>query len=163
VRTRGKRRNDMIASKFCRLLIVSAIAAMVSPAFAQQASDAAKAAPATQSEINTEANTPTPADAEAAATAAAIAKANAAAAGGKSATPKPTDDAAFAKKAKDFGWHPEVRQGVTVYCREAPVIGSRFTEKKCADEARLAVILEQQEFDRDQLKQRGCGGNCGGK
>jgi hypothetical protein len=107
--------------------------------------------------------TPTPADAEAAATAAAIAKANAAAAAasGKSPTAKPTDDAAFAKKAKDFGWHPEVRQGVTAYCREAPVIGSRFTEKKCANEARLAVILEQQEFERDQLKQRGCGGNCG--
>jgi hypothetical protein len=50
-----------------------------------------------------------------------------------------------------------------VYCREAPVIGSRFTEKKCANEARLAVILEQQEFEKDQLKQRGCGGNCGGK
>jgi hypothetical protein len=157
----------MPISNFCRLLLVSAVAAMVSPAFGQQASDAAKTAPATQSETQsetkTDANTPTPADAEAAATAAAIAKANAAAAaaGGKSATAKPTDDAAFAKKAREFGWQPEVRQGVTVYCREAPVIGSRFTEKKCANEARLAVILEQQEFERDQLKQRGCGGNCG--
>jgi hypothetical protein len=153
----------MPISSFRRLVIVSAIAAMISPAFAQQASDAAKTAPATQTETNTDANTPTPADAEAAATAAAIAKANAAAASGKSPTAKPTDDAAFAKKAKDFGWQPEIRQGVTVYCREAPVIGSRFTEKKCANEARLALILEQQEFDRDQLKQRGCGGNCGGK
>jgi hypothetical protein len=153
----------MPISNFRRLMIVSAIAAMVSPAFGQQASDAAKTAPAAQSETKTDANTPTPADAEAAATAAAIAKANAAAAGGKSATAKPSDDAAFAKKAREFGWQPEVRQGATVYCREAPVIGSRFTEKKCANEARLALILEQQEFDRDQLKQRGCGGNCGGK
>jgi hypothetical protein len=153
----------MPISNFCRLLLVSAIAAMVSPALGQQASDAAKSAPATQSETKTDANTQTPADAEAAATAAMIAKANAAAAAaaGKSATSKPTDDAAFAKKARQFGWQPEVRQGVTVYCREAPVIGSRFTEKKCANEARLAVILEQQEFERDQLKQRGCGGNCG--
>jgi hypothetical protein len=151
------------ASKFCRLLIVSAIATMISPAFAQQASDAAKTAPPTQTETNTEANTPAPDDAEAAATAAAIAKANAAAAGGKSATAKPSDDAAFAKKAREFGWQPEVRQGATVYCREAPVIGSRFTEKKCANQARLAVMLEQQEFERDQLKQRGCGGNCGAK
>jgi hypothetical protein len=110
---------------------------MVSTAFAQQASEAAKTAPATQIETN--------------------------AASGKSPTAKPTDDAAFTKKAKAFGWQPEVRQGVTVYCREAPVIGSRFTEKKCAHEARLAVILEQQEFERDQLKQRGCGGSCGGK
>jgi hypothetical protein len=155
--------NDVTVSKFRRLVIVSAIAAMVSPAFAQQPSDAAKTDPATPSETKTDANTPTPADAEAAATAAAIAKANAAAAGGKSATAKPADGAAFTKKAKDFGWQPEVRQGATVYCREAPVIGSRFTEKKCANEARLAVILEQQEFERDQLKQRGCGGNCGAK
>jgi hypothetical protein len=153
------------ASKFRRLVVAGAIAAVVSPAFAQQAADAAKTAPATQTETKTDANTPTRADAESAATAAAIAKANAVAtaASGKSPTAKPTDDAAFTKKAKAFGWQPEVRQGVTVYCREAPVIGSRFTEKKCANEARLAVILEQQEFDRDQLKQRGCGGNCGGK
>jgi hypothetical protein len=143
----------MPISNFRRLVIVSAIAAMVSPAFAQQASDAAKTDPAAPSETKTDANTPTQADA----------KANAAAAGGKSATAKPTDDAAFAKKAREFGWQPEVRQGATVYCREAPVIGSRFTEKKCANEARLALILEQQEFERDQLKQRGCGGNCGAK
>jgi hypothetical protein len=153
----------MPISNFRRLVMVSAIAAMVSPAFAQQASDAAKTDPAAPSETKTDANTPTQADAEAAATAAAIAKANAAAAGGKSATAKPTDDAAFAKKAREFGWQPEVRQGATVYCREAPVIGSRFTEKKCANEPRLALILEQQEFERDQLKQRGCGGNCGAK
>jgi hypothetical protein len=37
------------------------------------------------------------------------------------------------------------------------------TRDRCANEARLAVILEQQEFERDQLKQRGCGGNCGAK
>lgn len=154
----------MSYSKFA-ILVIAGIAATTASVYAQQAPDPvpASTAPATQSATNTDANTPTPADAEAAATAAAIAKANAAAAAasGKSPTAKPTDDAAFAKKAKDFGWHPEVRQGVTAYCREAPVIGSRFTEKKCANEARLAVILEQQEFERDQLKQRGCGGNCG--
>jgi hypothetical protein len=145
-------------SKFA-VLVIAAFAAMVSPAFAQQAADAAKTAPATQSETKTDANTSPSNDAEAAATAAAIAKANAAA-GGKSA--KPTDEAAFAKKAKGFGWHAEDRQGVTVYCREAPLVGSRFTEKKCAKESQLALILEQQEYVRDQLKQRGCGGNCGG-
>jgi hypothetical protein len=145
-------------------LAIAASAALVSPAFAQQAADAAKTAPTTQNETKTDANAATSEDAEAAATAAAIAKANAAAAsGGKSTTDKPTDDAAFAKKAKSFGWHTEVRQGVTVYCREAPVIGSRFTEKKCAKQSQLAVLLEQQEFERDQLKQRGCGGNCGSK
>jgi hypothetical protein len=153
-------------SKFA--ILIAGIAATAASVYAQQAPTdpvPASTAPATQSQTKTDANTPAPADAEAAATAAAIAKANAAAAaaGGKSPTEKPTDDAAFAKKAREFGWKSEVRQGVTVYCREAPVIGSRFTEKKCANEARLAVILEQQEFERDQLKQRGCSGNCGSK
>lgn len=152
----------MAYSKFA-VLVIAAFAAMVSPAFAQRAADAAKPAPTTQSETKTDTNTSSPNDAEAAATAAAIAKANAAAAGGKSATAKATDDAAFAKKAKSFGWHPEDRQGVTVYCREAAVVGSRFTEKKCAKGSQLALILEQQEYVRDQLKQRGCGGNCGGQ
>jgi hypothetical protein len=148
-------------SKFAAL-VIAAFAAMVSPAYAQQATDAAQTAATTQSETKTDANTSSPNDAEAVATAAAIAKANAAAAGRKSAPAKATDDAAFAKKAKSFGWHAEDRQGVTVYCREAPVVGSRFTEKKCAKESQLALILEQQEYVRDQLKQRGCGGNCGG-
>jgi hypothetical protein len=145
------------------LSAIAAFAAMVSPAFSQQATDAAKTAPTTQSETKTDTNTSTSGDAEAAATAAAIAKANAAAASGKSPTAKSTDDAAFAKKAKNFGWNAEDRRGVTVYCREAPVLGSHFTEKKCAKEPQLAPILEQQEFQRDQLKQRGCGGNCGGQ
>jgi hypothetical protein len=147
------------------ILVIAGMAATAASVYAQQAPTdpvPASTAPATQSQTKTDANTPAPADAEAAATAAAIAKANAAAAGGKSPTEKPTDEA-FAKKAREFGWKSEVRQGVTVYCREAPVIGSRFTEKKCANEARLAVILEQQEFERDQLKQRGCSGNCGSK
>jgi hypothetical protein len=158
----------MSIPKFCRIVLVVATAALVSPAFAQQASDAAKTTTAAQSEpkqaVNPTATAAT--DADAAEAAAAIARANAAAAaaaGGKSSAGKSTDDAAFAKKAKSFGWLREVRQGTTVYCREEPVIGSRFSEKKCATESRLALLLEQQEFDRDQLKQRGCGGNCGAK
>jgi hypothetical protein len=151
----------MIHSNFAVLIIATLVAAATvsaAPALPQQAPDPAPAATATTNQSSEAA--------EAAATAAAIAKANAAAAaaaGGKSAAAKPNDDAAIAKKAKEFGWHSEVRQGVTVYCREAPVVGSRFTEKKCASGNQLAVVLEQQEFERDQLKQRGCGGNCGGK
>ena len=147
----------MAHSKFAVLIIATLVAAATvsaTPALPQQAPDPAPAATATTNQSSEAA--------EAAATAAAIAKANAAA-GGKSAAAKPNDDAAIAKKAKEFGWHSEVRQGVTVYCREAPVVGSRFTEKKCASGNQLAVVLEQQEFERDQLKQRGCGGNCGGK
>jgi hypothetical protein len=163
----------MAHSNFCRITLIGIIA-MVSPALGQQAPDAAKTTdapkttPAAQNQPGNDAagkNTNASEDAEAAATAAAIAKANAAAAaaGGKSAASRPLDDAAMTKKAKEFGWHAETRQGTTVYCREMAVIGSRFTEKKCATEGQLAVVLEQQEFERDQLKQRGCGGNCGSK
>ena len=56
----------------------------------------------------------------------------------------------------------ETRGGIAVYCREAPVIGLRFTEERCATESQLLTYLEQQEYQRDQLKQRACGGNCGG-
>ncbi|HEX3395671.1 MAG TPA: hypothetical protein VHS76_03150 [Steroidobacteraceae bacterium] len=101
---------------------------------------------------------------EAAAAAAAIAKANAAAA--KQATPaqsgKPEENKAFTKRAVLAGWRPEVQHGTTMYCREQPIVGSRFTKKLCGTQLQLALVLEQQEFERDQLKQRGCGGNCGG-
>jgi len=150
----------VINSKFA-ILAIAAFAAMVSPAFAQQAADAAKTAPTTQSESNTESNTPTPADAEAAATAALIAKANAAAVGKK--TSNPNDEAAFAKKAKDLGWHAENRQGVTVYCRDAPLVGSRFTKKVCGTATQLAVVLEQQESEKEALAQHGCTGSCSSK
>jgi hypothetical protein len=146
--------------KFSNLLLIAALAAIAVPSFAQQAPEAAKpaAAPGPTTPADASAD-----DAEVAAAIAAIAKAKAAAGaapGGKSATGA---DGPIAKKAKEFGWHPEVRRGVTVYCREAPVIGSHFTEKKCATDTQLAAYLEQQEYERDQLRQRGCGGNCGGK
>jgi hypothetical protein len=100
---------------------------------------------------------------EAAAAAAVIAKANAAA---KQAAPaqseKPEENKAFTKRAISAGWHPEVQHGTTMYCREQPIVGSRFTKKVCGTQLQLAFVLEQQEFERDQLKQRGCGGNCGG-
>lgn len=144
-------------SKIVPLILI----ALTAPAYAQQAPEAEKTPPAQQTSTSSSSS----ADAEAAATAAVIAKANAAAAAanaGKSGNAKPADDS-IAKKAKEFGWHPEIRRGVTVYCREAPVIGSRFTEKRCASDTQLATVLEQQQYQKDQLSQRGCGGNCGGK
>jgi len=126
-------------------IIGCVIALMVEQAFAPQAAADDDAAPSAEA-------------------AAAIAKANAAAA--KQATPsqsgKPEEDKAFKKRAILAGWHPEVQRGATVYCREEPILGSRFTKKLCGTQFQLAIVLEQQEFERDQLKQRGCGGNCGG-
>jgi hypothetical protein len=158
----------MSISKFCSIILLGAAAAIALPAFAQQAVGPDKGAPATQpgtSATDTTAADTTAADnAEAAATAAAIAKANAAAAAaGAKSSAKPLDTATVVKKATQSGWRPEVQNGNTVYCRNDPEVGSRFTKRRCVSEMQLANLIEQAEFDKDQLKQRGCGGSCGGK
>lgn len=146
--------------KILPLILAAILATAGGIAFAQQATDPAKATAASDA---TPASSSDSTDADAAATAAAIAKANAAAAkGAVAATGKAVDSKSFTKKAILAGWRPEVRNGVTVYCREEPVVGSRFTKKMCGSQVQVATVLEQQEFERDQLKQRGCGGNCGG-
>jgi hypothetical protein len=153
----------MSSSKFYTLLLIGA-AAVATPLFAQQATDAAKSAPAPQASTPAS-DTSAADDADAAATAALIAKANAAAAGataGKSAA-KPLDATSVAKKAKQSGWSPEVQNGNAVYCRNDAEVGSRFSTRRCVSESQLATLIEQAEYDKDQLKQRGCGGNCGGK
>jgi hypothetical protein len=157
----------MIQFNFTPVLVMAAMAAIAVPVFAQQSPEAAKPS-AAPSPAAAPAPAPAPApaasaqDAEAAAAIAAIAKSKAAAAAAADSKSAKDAEAPIAKKAKEFGWRPEVRRGVTVYCREAPVVGSRFTEKRCANESQLLTYLEQQEYQRDQLKQRGCGGNCGG-
>jgi len=153
----------MSISKFCSIVLVGAAAALALPVYAQQAVEPDKATPATQP-IAPAADTTASDNAEAAATAAAIAKANAAAAAAGAAKPsvKPLDTATVVKKATQSGWRPEVQNGNTVYCRNDAEVGSRFTKRRCVSEIQLATLIEQAEFDRDQLKQRGCGGNCGG-
>jgi hypothetical protein len=153
----------MIHSQFKRLFITATLVAITMPTHAQQAPEPAKV----PGNSNPAAPAPAPAqadvsaqDADAAAAVAAIAKANAAAA----ASEKSSSDssAAIAKKAKEAGWRPEMRGDVTVYCHQDAEVGSRFTKKRCATESQLVSLLWRQEYDREQLKQRGCGGNCGG-
>ena len=154
----------MSISKFCSVVLLGSAAALALPVHAQQATEPEKAAPTAQpSTTATDASASE--SAEAAATAAAIAKANAAAAAAGAAKPsaKPLDAATVVKKATQSGWRPEVQNGNTVYCRNDPEVGSRFTKRRCVSEMQLANLIEQAEFDKDQLKQRGCGGSCGGK
>lgn len=152
----------MIQSEFTRFLITATLVAITAPIYAQQTPEPAKAPansnPAAPAQAGASAQ-----DADAAAAAAAIAKAKAAAEAEAKPKSSSDGDAALAKKAKEAGWRPEVRSGVTVYCRQDAVVGSRFTQKRCAAEGQLAGILERQEYEREQLKQRGCGGSCGGK
>jgi len=154
----------------CYSLVLICAAAFAAPLYAQQASESAKSEPAPQANTPAaSATTPSAsdsaaADTEAAATAALIAKANAAAAAaGKSSTKTEGDNSIWIKKAKQTGWRAEVQNGNTVYCRNDAEVGSRFATRRCVGETQLANLMEQAEFDKDQLKQRGCGGNCGGK
>jgi hypothetical protein len=137
--------------KFCSFF-GAVIAAVAWPVLAQQ----------TLPNPDTDSGAETTANADAAATAALIAKANAAAAKEAAAgqTDK-TEDRAFTKKAVAAGWRPEVHDGERLYCRQQVELGSRFSKKVCGTQLQLAVVFEQQQFERDQLKQRGCGGNCG--
>ena len=159
----------MLISKICSIVLLGAATATAFSVCAQQAVEPAKTAPATQpaSPATESPATDTAAsdNAEAAATAAAIAKATAAAAaaGAAKSSAKPLDAATIVKKATQSGWRPEVKNGNTVYCRNDAEVGSRFTTRRCVSEMQLANLLEQAEFDKDQLKQRGCGGSCGGK
>jgi hypothetical protein len=121
------------------------IALIAAPALAQEAAASNNSAP----------------NAEQAATAAAIAKANAAAAKQAATSANSAENKAFTKKAVASGWRPEVQHGQMLYCRQQVELGSRFSKKVCGTQLQLEVVLEQQLFERDQLKQRGCGGNCG--
>ena len=49
---------------------------------------------------------------------------------------KTVEDKSFTKRAILAGRHPEVQHGVTVYCREEPIVGSRFTKKLCGSQVR---------------------------
>ncbi len=144
-------------AKLLSMVLASAIA-VAAPVLAQQATDTAKP-PAAQSENPTPANSSSADADDAAAAAAIIAKANAAAAkAASSAATKTTNDASVSKRAREAGWHPEAHNGEMVYCREDPIIGSRFTTRRCVHENQLLVLLEQAQFEKDALQSGSCNG-----
>jgi hypothetical protein len=145
-----------VKTKLCSMVLLCAIAAAALPVCAQQASDAEKTPPAGQQNSTPASNASSD---DAAATAALIAKANAAAAkAATSASSKATSDASLSKKAREAGWRPEAHNGETVYCRDDPQVGSRFTTRRCVHESQLLVLLEQAQFEKDALKSGSCNG-----
>jgi hypothetical protein len=66
--------------------------------------------------------------------------------------PKPS--AEILKKARLAGMHTEVRNGVTMFCKEDTDLGSRFKTKKCVDENQFIEALEQQQANRDTLSRQ---------
>jgi hypothetical protein len=57
------------------------------------------------------------------------------------------------KRAKSAGLKPETHNGKTMFCWEDASIGSRFTTKKCTDEAGLDDIITQREAAKSNMRQ----------
>jgi hypothetical protein len=154
----------MTFSKLAALIIAGSFAAASAPILAQQNPDstpALTAAPAVA--------TATPAS-EAEDTAALIARANAAAAAkakvvetaaaAPAAKAGPTPQAV--KKAQEYGFHPEVFSGRSMFCREEATVGTRIKAKHCINADQFEDYAIQLQIARDTMKKDVCqGGNTG--
>ena len=108
--------------------------------------------------------------------AALIAKANAAAAAASAklaatpaapATNMPSSQAQ--KKAREYGFHAEMYDGKTFFCRDDAVLGTRLPSKRCMDGAEFEDYAVQLKIARDLMQSKtqcqggkGLGGACGG-
>jgi len=66
------------------------------------------------------------------------------------------------KKALEFGFRPGVVNGIPVFCKEVPIEGTRFTNKRCLPEKEFSAYLAQLQIARDAAMKDGCrGAVCG--
>jgi hypothetical protein len=159
----------MTHTNFRSLLLVGTIIGMAAPVYAQQAQDAAKAAPAAAPAPSASATTtapaaaPAPSESAAPATTAAPAPVVVVHTSTVAATPD-VPSADLLKKARNAGLHTKVKQGVVYYCKTEADMGSRFTSERCYDENQLSQFLISQQAARDQLSAHSCSGSaCSGK
>jgi hypothetical protein len=83
---------------------------------------------------------------------------NAATAAPAPTTPPPVDR----KKALQFGFRPGVVNGIPVFCKEVPIEGTRFTNKRCVREDQFSALLSQLQVARDAAKNSCLGADfCG--
>jgi len=148
-------------TRITQAIWIAAGAIAVTLASAQQP-DADKAAPAAPA-----APAAAPASAAGADPAAAASTSSAAQPAAPAATPAAAapagPSAETIKKARQAGYHQEVRKGVTLFCHEDATIGTHFTSKKCVDESGLAAVLDLRQQQREQMdKPVACGAGCSG-
>ena len=62
------------------------------------------------------------------------------------------------QKALEFGFRPEVVKGIPVFCKEVPIDGTRFTNKRCVREDQFSAFLSQLQVARDAAMRNGCYG-----
>jgi hypothetical protein len=175
-------------SKFA-VLMIAAFAATTASGYVQQAPDSApvsataasttpaSSAPAASTEPAATAAAASGPASEADETAALIAKANAAAtANAKAAetaarTPatKIEPSAEARKKASEFGFHAEIFDGKTMFCKQDAALGSRLTSKRCMGAIQFEDYSVQLKIARDMMQSKtACqggkvlGGPCGG-
>jgi hypothetical protein len=132
---------------------IAALIGMTSPIHAQQPAPAAPPPPASTSGTQTSSPPPAPAASPPVTTT-------------FTATTAPSDATIpspdTVKKAKQAGYHPKLRKGVTVFCKEETEIGSHFSSENCINEQQLNLALERQQAQRDQMTNHTCTG-CSGK
>jgi hypothetical protein len=144
----------MTHPRLLSFIVIGAMAGGTMLAYAQQPPEAAKPAPTAPATPATDAAAPAAATAPNAATQTPAAPA--------AATPA-APSAETLKKARQAGFHPEVSNGVTLFCQKDASLGTRFPTKKCLNEAQLNSTLALRQDVRDSMQQPGaCGAGCSG-
>jgi hypothetical protein len=154
-------------TKLAVFAFAAAFTAASVPAIAQQKPDATPASVASTTAITTTSSKP-----EADDTGDLIAAANTAAAANAKPAPsqmvainkgviEPTQKAR--KKAREFGFHEEIYDGKTFFCKDDATLGTRVPTKKCMDAMGFEDYSTQLEFARDTMHKDVCqGGGAGG-
>lgn len=156
------------AKLFSLLLIGSMAGATVQSLAQQQPPIAAPAAAATAAQAASSAapapSTSTPAAAATTGTPKSTAAAKPSGARSKTNVTANGLPADVLKKARQNGYYTRVRSGQTFFCKKEAHLGTRFVTERCFDEEQLAMVLERNDAQRDQLKNVVCsgGGGCGG-
>lgn len=76
--------------------------------------------------------------------------------------PPPAPSADFMKKARIQGWHPKLKMGNYIFCKNAANIGSHIPTETCINETELKEVFAREDYQRQQIQQRsGCAGGGG--
>jgi len=153
-------------AKLASLILIGSIVAITGPSLAQQQSSTAAPAAPTAAASPAAAAPGASAPEVAASTSTPVASTPAAKPPAASKTVAAANmlSADILKRAKQAGYYTRVRSGQTFFCKKESQLGTRFVTEKCLDENQLAMVLERNQAQRDQLMNVTCGGGgaCGG-
>ena len=147
----------MSYARYSSPLLLIGILGLAVSAYAQQPADAAKSA-ASEPAKNEPAATPPAAEASANAATPAP-QVNAVL---TPPPPPPAPSADFMKKARIEGWRPKLKMGNYLFCKTDDNIGSHIPSEKCLNETELKDVFAREDYQRQQIQQRGgCSGGSG--